>query len=184
MFREQIRKYYLDLRKKNYEKLLVNKNQAILEQVVKYLILHPWLNKIAIYYSHNFEVDTINIIKYLLRKKYEVYLPKIVDDKNKIMKFVKINTIDFAYETKFNIKQPIDDKYIDPLLLDVIFVPLVSFDKRKNRLGYGYGYYDRFLKLTYAKKIGLAFQIQKHYHISNNEYDISLDLVITENGVN
>ena len=66
---------------------------------------------------------------------------------------------------------------------DILLVPLVAFDKKLNRLGYGGGYYDRLIeKLTKRKKIlkiGLAFSVQKINKVPINKYDKKLDYVLT-----
>ena len=82
---------------------------------------------------------------------------------------------------KYGIAEPISLKKIYP---DIIFVPLVAYDADLNRLGYGGGYYDRYLdKIKNIKKvlkIGLAFSYQKLKKIPINKYDKKLDLIITE----
>ncbi len=67
--------------------------------------------------------------------------------------------------------------------IGVILVPCVGFSKRKDRLGYGGGYYDRYLKETKALKIGIAFEVQKLDFLPIEENDIPLDLFITEKDV-
>ena len=69
----------------------------------------------------------------------------------------------------------------EPGQLDTIIVPLVAFDASCNRLGHGGGYYDRFLKkYPKAKKIGLAFELQKLKEIPTEPHDVKLDAVVTE----
>jgi 5-formyltetrahydrofolate cyclo-ligase len=63
---------------------------------------------------------------------------------------------------------------------DIILVPLLGFDEDLNRLGYGKGYYDRFLENIDSLKIGLAFESQKTPKIQKEETDVPLDFVITE----
>lgn len=64
---------------------------------------------------------------------------------------------------------------------DIIIVPLVAFDKMKHRLGYGKGFYDRFLHHEKALKIGIAFSIQEVESIPYEPHDEVLSLIITEN---
>jgi 5-formyltetrahydrofolate cyclo-ligase len=56
----------------------------------------------------------------------------------------------------------------------------VAFDKNKHRIGYGKGYYDRYLKLTSARKIGIAFSFQEIDEILVDPFDVDCDIVITE----
>ena len=72
--------------------------------------------------------------------------------------------------------------------LQTFVVPLLAYDRFHNRLGYGKGYYDRFLK-KYAKKnkniltIGLAFSFQKYKKIPTSKHDVKLDYILTEKGI-
>ena len=81
---------------------------------------------------------------------------------------------------KFRIFEPYKGQRINPKELEYIIVPLVGFDAKKNRLGHGWGYYDRFLKQTDALKIGVAFEIQKVDEVITDKDDVPLDLIITE----
>ena len=81
-------------------------------------------------------------------------------------------------------RAPIQKHNLKP---DVILIPLLSFDKFKNRLGYGKGYYDRFLgkfvKLNYKiETIGIAFSFQKYKKLMITKHDISLNKIFTEKG--
>ena len=82
---------------------------------------------------------------------------------------------------KYGIPEPISNKVIYP---DILLVPLVAFDKQLNRIGYGGGFYDRYInKVKKSKKIitiGLAYSFQKVKEIKIKDYDIKLDFVITE----
>ena len=82
---------------------------------------------------------------------------------------------------KYGIPEPISKKIIHP---DVLIIPLVAFDNELNRLGYGGGYYDRYIAKSFKKKriikIGIAYSFQKLNKIPINKYDIRLDYIITE----
>ena len=81
---------------------------------------------------------------------------------------------------KYGIPEPISEKVIYP---DILLVPLLAFDSRLYRIGYGGGYYDRYIKKIKQKKkittIGLAYSFQKIREVPINKYDIKLDFVIT-----
>jgi 5-formyltetrahydrofolate cyclo-ligase len=82
---------------------------------------------------------------------------------------------------KFGIPEPVSSKIFYP---DILLVPLVAYDITLNRLGYGGGYYDRYIKkiekVKKVVKIGLAFSFQKISSIPINQYDKRLDFIITE----
>ena len=83
------------------------------------------------------------------------------------------------------VPEPIKSKIITP---DIILVPMLAFDKNKTRLGYGKGFYDRYLNSLKRKKkrslaIGIAFYFQKYNKLPTNKNDFKLDYIITEKGV-
>ena len=83
--------------------------------------------------------------------------------------------------SSLGIPQPIKLKKVYP---DVLFVPIVAFDKHRNRIGYGSGFYDRYIKkISKIKKcitIGLAFSHQKVKRINSEKFDKKIDLILTE----
>jgi 5-formyltetrahydrofolate cyclo-ligase len=142
------------------------------------LIIEP----IAFYFSDNFEVDTRLIIDYLLKKKKKICVPRTINEKE--MNFFYINNLkkDLEMNQKFNFLQPkLNCKKIKPELIKTIFVPIIAYDSKNNRLGQGKGYYDYFLKnLKNIFKIGLAYKIQKiKEEIKFDDFDIKMDLIIT-----
>ena len=69
---------------------------------------------------------------------------------------------------------------------DLILVPLLAYDSFHNRLGYGKGYYDRFLNSPKNKnilKVGVAFSHQKYKKLPNSKLDVKLDYILTEKGL-
>jgi 5-formyltetrahydrofolate cyclo-ligase len=97
------------------------------------------------------------------------------------MNFLQWSRNDPLKINKFGIPEPISSKIIVP---DILLVPVVSFDCKLNRLGYGGGFYDRYIeKIDRVKKvikIGLAFSYQKIKKVPTNEFDKKLDFIITE----
>jgi 5-formyltetrahydrofolate cyclo-ligase len=86
---------------------------------------------------------------------------------------------------KYGILEPVKSKLKIP---NIILVPLLAFDKDKHRLGYGKGYYDRYLN-KYLKKfkniltVGVAFSFQKHHKLPINNRDVKLNYILTEKGI-
>ena len=87
--------------------------------------------------------------------------------------------------TKFGILEPEETQAKVP---DVMLVPLLAFDKNKYRLGYGNGFYDRYLN-KYLKQfkniltVGVAFSFQRHHKLPINQNDVKLNYIITEKGI-
>ena len=101
------------------------------------------------------------------------------------MKFIKWKTRDILLVNKFGIPEPIKKKKI--YLPDIVLVPLLAFDNNKNRLGYGKGFYDRYLNnLKKLKKkveaIGVAFSFQNYKKIPTSKFDFQLNNIFTEKG--
>ena len=97
------------------------------------------------------------------------------------MDFYKWNLNDPLTLGSLGIPQP---EKLNQVYPDILFVPIVAFDKHKNRIGYGGGYYDRYLekisKIKNCVTIGLAFSYQKVNKIRINKFDKKLDLICTE----
>ena len=176
MNKSEIRKKILKKRKENYFKnLSINKNKFL-----KFLKNIKLNNKIiGGYYPYNYEIDILEILKLLEKKNYKISLPKI--KKKNQMNFFEWSFNDPLSINKYGIPEPISKKLIYP---DVLIIPLVAFDNELNRLGYGGGYYDRYLAKSFKKKriikIGIAYSFQKLNKIPINKYDIRLDYIITE----
>ena len=101
------------------------------------------------------------------------------------MNFYKWKKNDVLYVNRFGILEPKKTKIIYP---DIIFVPILAFDNKKNRLGYGKGFYDKFLNecIKINKKsltIGVAFSFQKYNNLPINKKDVRLDYIITDKGI-
>ena len=131
------------------------------------------------YYPYNYEINTIKILEKLEKQKYQISLPKI--KKNSQMDFFHWSTKDPLIINKYGIPEPTSEKVLFP---DILLVPIVAFDKFLNRVGYGGGFYDRYIeKLRKRKKIitiGLAYSFQQVKEVPINKYDIKLDFVVTE----
>ena len=97
------------------------------------------------------------------------------------MDFYHWSTKDPLKINKYGIPEPTSNKIDYP---NILLVPLVAFDKHLNRVGYGGGFYDRYIKKLKEKKriitIGLAYSFQEVKKIPINRYDIKLDFVVTE----
>jgi len=97
------------------------------------------------------------------------------------MNFFVWSTKDPLNINRYGIPEPISNEIIYP---DILLVPLVAYDKNYNRLGYGGGFYDRYIekikKIKNVLTIGLAFTYQKVKKIPIEKNDIKLDFIITE----
>ena len=176
MNKSEIRKRILDIRKKNNSDKLDINFGSIIKVLKKEKIKSKNLGG---YYPHNYEVDLTQILKKFEKKDYIISLPKI--KKNYQMDFYHWSSKEPLTVNKYGIPEPTSDIIKYP---DILLIPLVAYDKNLNRVGYGGGFYDRYIEKIKKKKnivtIGLAYSFQKVKKIPINKTDIRLDFVITE----
>jgi len=174
--KSKIRSKILKFRKKNF-----NKNLKInLDKFISFLKINIRnAKKIGGYYPSNYEIDDLEILDVLDKQNFKISLPII--KKNNQMNFYSWSKKDPLKLNKFGIPEPVSSKILYP---DILLVPLVGYDKNLNRLGYGGGFYDRYIekidKIKKVTKIGLAFSYQKITSIPINQYDKKLDFIVTE----
>jgi len=148
--------------------------------------------RIGIYAAVAEELDTSFLIALALRRGCLVYLP-CIDRRARVrtMRFARIDAMPRALRrNRFGIGEPEGPRLTSARLLDVVFLPLVGFDRHGVRLGMGGGYYDRafaFRRLRTAWHapllVGIGYASQQVEHIAPHAHDVPLDLVITERGV-
>jgi 5-formyltetrahydrofolate cyclo-ligase len=147
---------------------LIEKSRKIKENLFS-LAEFKKARNIMFYVSFNSEVDTCEAIKELLSEK----------EKTIAVPYVRKNCPEMQLSELKHIKD------FSPEKLDIVIVPGIAFDNQGYRIGYGHGYYDRFLKTlkSSVKKIGLAFELQIVDKIPRKEYDVPVDAVVTEKRV-
>ena len=176
------------------------RNKSLLQREKKYLTVkkfnfnlifklirkHFHKKKIIIagYYPSNYEVNILNFLEEASKKKFKIVLP-VIKSSNK-MSFKSWIFKEPLYVSKFGILEP--NNLGKEIIPDLIMVPLVAFDRKLNRIGYGKGYYDRsFQKINKIKKktitLGIAYSFQKCGTIPTNKYDFKLNYVFTEQGI-
>ena len=175
MNKSEIRKKILRIRKKNFIKNYKINFKDLLNILKKKNIKSKIIGG---YYPYNYEYNSIEILEKFEQRNFIISLPKI--KKNFQMDFFKWSTKDPLVINKYGIPEPITNKTTYP---NILLVPLVAFDKNNNRIGYGGGFYDRYLnKIKKQNKvitIGLAYSFQKVKKIQVKKYDIKLDFIIT-----
>ncbi len=135
--------------------------------------------KIGVYYPIGSEILTQDIIQELLSNGKDVFLPKVIGER---MEFRKITDFSSLEKGSFDIMEPKEDCQIDNSL-DIILVPTVGISSAGVRLGYGHGFYDRFLAEHKTTTISLILEKQIIKNIPKSEHDIVIDWIITEDRI-
>ena len=176
--RKSLRNFLLDKRDNTSFDLMKIASDKIQKKLRK---VYAFKNaqKIGAYYPIGSEIMTQDIIQELISEGKDVFLPKVIGDK---MEFRKI--IDFSSLEKgnFDIMEPKDDCPADNTL-DVILVPTVGISQSGVRLGYGYGFYDKFLAENKTETISLTLEKQIIKNIPKLEHDIIIDWIATEDRI-
>ena len=176
-----VRKKYFLLRKKNYHE--VGKD-----------FFNPFLNliklkfkkkkiKLALYYPASFELNVLKLLQFNYISKQDLLLPVI--EENNTMNFFPWKQNDVLQVNRYGMLEPFKSNQSVP---NIMLVPLIAFDKNKFRLGYGKGFYDRYLN-KYLKvfknifTVGVAFSFQKHHNLPINKKDVKLNYILTEKGI-
>ena len=132
---------------------------------------------LACYYPIGSEVLTQDIMLDAMSQGKKVLLPK-VDEKKLIFK--RISDLNSLQKGSFDIMEPKDDCPVEEKI-DVVIVPTVGISPIGYRLGYGHGYYDRFLSEVKTTAIALTYSKQIVKSVPFSEHDIKIDWIVTEN---
>ncbi|MDN6196361.1 MAG: 5-formyltetrahydrofolate cyclo-ligase [Atopostipes suicloacalis] len=138
---------------------------------------------IGIYLSFGTEWDTRNIIKNAWDAGKKVVIPKTVPE-TKAMNFYQINNYSEVKKGHFGLEEPIVEKtiYTKKENIDFLLVPGLIFSKEGYRIGFGGGYYDRYLADFSNSTLSLVWTKQLVENLPINKYDIAVDHLLTEDG--
>lgn len=183
-----LRKEILSIRK-NMTSVLVDKySDIICEKLIKTDIYNQSKN-ICIYMPIQNEVDLTHIIKDAWSKNKRVYLPRIINAPGDVLYSKEDKRMDFFLYTKdtsfitgaYNILEPENDEMLLSTADALIVMPGAVFSRDRKRIGYGGGYYDRYLAShPECHTIAVAYSFQVLDDIPCNDYDIKPQLIITE----
>ena len=177
-----IRKKALVIRRKKYFEI----SSRFFFPLIQLLKKHKKNNikTLSLYYPSNYEVNVLSLFPIIKKIKIKILLPVIKP--NNQMNFVEWKHLDPLKVNEFGMLEPcLANK---PLIPDFMLVPLLAFDDNNNRLGYGKGFYDKFLNKFLKNKnkittIGVAFSFQKYNNLPVSNLDIKLNYILTEKGI-
>lgn len=184
MDKKELRKKYKALRQTLSEKEIEDKSLAIANQLIQMDIWDKLYYHLFLTIEEQKEIDTEYILQVLAGKDKEIVISKcefptlgmihyLLTDNTKIKK------------NSYNIPEPIDGIEVPNSKIDVVFVPLLAYDKLGNRVGYGKGFYDNFLNKCKPEtiKIGLSFFTPEEIIDGISANDVKLNYCVTSDGV-
>ena len=175
MDKKKIREQYKAIRKNLPDK--DKKSEAIFNALINDPVFQE-AQVIALYNSTKDEVDTHKLIEYLKEQGKTVCLPRVMSYD---LIFFGINEKTRYQTSKFGITEPTNGLVYAPEKIDLVIVPGIAFDKEGNRIGYGGGYYDRYLEWSKLPSIAICFQEQiLDEPIPTEEYDMKVDIIQTD----
>lgn len=175
----QVKKHLQSMDKDTYE--------SHCERINKRLFKHPYWKQsetIALTISRGREIETSTIIEEAWRQRKKVVIPKCCPEQFKMefRTYESENQLEMVY---FGLKEPIVSKtsLIRAEDIDLVIVPGICFDRNGFRIGYGGGYYDRYLSEYKGLTISLAFEAQIVPSIPVQSHDVPVHQILTEKEV-
>ncbi|MBC2582550.1 5-formyltetrahydrofolate cyclo-ligase [Clostridium sp. DJ247] len=166
--------------------LLTNDEKKRLDNIVFQKVINSSEYKdakvIFLFVSYKDEIDTHRIIEQALRDEKIVCVPKTISMKEG-MNAIQIKDFQDLVEGNYGILEPKNHELIvKESIIDVSFLPGLAFDERGGRVGYGGGFYDRFLIKTrsHSKKIGIGYSFQVIDEVPMEKHDMFIDGIITD----
>jgi 5-formyltetrahydrofolate cyclo-ligase len=137
---------------------------------------------VLLFYSFGAEVPTAVLARRLLERGFRVLLPYLAGD---AMEAAEVRPGSRLEATDYGPKEPAERIAVEPERIDAVIAPGLAFDRRGARLGYGGGYYDRYLARleAHAARIGIAFAEQVVDEVPEEELDQPVDLIVTDGEV-
>ena len=166
MTKDKARKEALEKRK-NVNKAL--SSNEIINKIIESNILDG-IDNIGIYYPIGKEIDIMELVNIYKNKTF--YLPITKDE----IDFIKYGNNTKLIDGPFKTKEPIGD-IVDRNIIECFIIPCVAISSENKRVGYGKGYYDRYLAGYNGIKIGICYQNACDIDIDMDEFDVSLDYV-------
>lgn len=182
--KKEIRRKKLKIRREMSVEQVVELSDLIFENLIKE-DLYINSKNILIYADYNHEVMTDKLILLSLLNNKCVYLPKVNGDE---MDFFRIYSLDELESGSFGIREPLNIEHLrfemDNNDDSIIIMPLAACDRKGNRIGYGKGYYDKYLSHNMiSTRVGLAYDFQVVNHIDSDPMDVNLSHIATEKEV-
>lgn len=177
----ELRQKYRSLRQAMPQEIKEQKDEAIAAQVRR-LWQYQRNNVLLVYVSTSIEVDTFRIIRQAVEDGKRVVVPRCVPD-TRNMEFYYIDSVEELAPGMFGVLEPEADpkRLYDECDGGLCIVPAFSYDWSGYRLGYGKGYYDRFLSRFEGNMVGICYSECVQRSLPHGRYDRPVELLVTEN---
>lgn len=184
MDKVNIRKAYKALRKELKVGQIEDFSLAIANQLLQLKIWDKSFYHIFLSIEEQKEINTEYVLSILAGKDKNIVISKSNFDDYSMVHYLLTDSTTIKKNT-YGIPEPVDGVEIKPSQIDVVFIPLLAFDDNGNRVGYGKGFYDRFLAKCSPDmvKIGLSFFDVEDETIESSKDDIKLDYCVTPNQI-
>lgn len=184
MLKKELRLKYKTLRATLTENEIEEKSLAIANAILPLAVWDKTYFHIFLPIVEHKEVDTEFILHLLSGKDKEIIISKSDFETRGMTHFLLTDNTKIK-KNEYNIPEPMDGIEVPSTKIDVVFVPLLAFDKKGNRVGYGKGFYDKFLAecKTDVIKIGLSFFEPEELILDVFESDVLLDYCVTPSGI-
>lgn len=181
MDKQTLRERYLSIRDKAHAD---HAAEPVEGQVAAQLAKIPHFSRartILLYASTRSEVPTDGLIKRMLSEGKTVALPRVLDKRKRTMGLGRLTDLRQLHPAEYGVREPPAGKagVVKPLDVEVAIMPGIAFDPAGYRLGYGGGFYDRFLPRLGCPFVGLAYDEQVAPLLPHEAHDIPMDFIVT-----
>ena len=180
MDKKVLRQKYKVLRQNLSQEEIEEKSLAIANNLLRLDIWDKTYFHIFLPIVEQHEVDTEFILQILAGKDKEIAISKSDFETREMSHFLLTDNTKIV-KNEYNIPEPVNGLPVPTEMIDVVFVPLLAYDKKGNRVGYGKGFYDKFLSQCKPDviKIGLSFFEPEEQFEDVLETDVKLDFCVT-----
>ncbi len=175
MDKQELRKNIRQQKKAMTEEMIASASEKLAQQFYA-TAFYQNAKTVYGYLPYNQEVRTVPILEQALRDGKQVAVPKVYGD---TMRFIYLKDLSHVAKSDMGIPEPVDDGPVADDRTALVLMPGLAFDEKGNRMGYGGGYYDKFLaQEPEHPTVALCYAFQMVDAIPTGDYDIPVDLVL------
>lgn len=184
MFKSELRLKYLTKRNLLTEKEIDSKSHMIIDLIFSKFKLKNKVISLFLPIKSKNEINTFYLWEQLQKIKTIVTVPKTIFETNDLIHF-ELKALDQLILNKYNIPEPLSGNIFHEEQFDYVFIPLLTIDKHGNRVGYGKGFYDRFLSKCKNECVFIGLYLFDEIEIIDdlNEFDFPLNYCVTPNQI-